>query len=559
MGPSFSLGALGWARARAHRAASPAHGVTEVNSRRHGRNETRARDRPLPRGAPACPVTRRELRNRLVERGPSAAEWASVPCPPAAFPGAIREPARCLPPRPPPPRPGGHHRARPAPRRPRLRGRDRRVQPRRRPPARHRRRRAVRGRRRRRRRGCRRRRAAGRGQGGRPRHHRRPDRARADLHAPPRRRRGRPAGPHRARRGGRHLGAGRRRRRAARPDGARPLLDPGRASPATPSAAAWACSAAGTASPRTTCAACASSPPTGAPHEIDADRAPELYWALRGAGRSGFGVVTELEFALFPLARLYGGGIVWPGAAAADVLHAWREWAPTLPDDAGTSVALLRVPRDAGWPAPLHDRTVVHVRFAGADVDAVTGDALLAPMRALGSPAARRGRRAVAHRDRRRAPRADRPGAGPRRRRGAARPARRGRRRPARPPPTWTSAGPLTTGGAARAGRGAGPARRGARRRRGAGSRLRAARAGTRRRPGAGGPRPGGAGRRRRRATPSPRWSTRSRRGRSAAALPTFAGAGEPEALWSPRDRARLHLLRRAVDRDGMFAGPSPA
>jgi hypothetical protein len=62
------------------------------------------------------------------------------PCPPAAFPGAIREPARCLPPRPPPPRHGGHHRARPAPRRPRLRGRDRRVQPRRHPPARHRRR-----------------------------------------------------------------------------------------------------------------------------------------------------------------------------------------------------------------------------------------------------------------------------------------------------------------------------------------------------------------------------------------------------------------------------------
>ena len=124
----------------------------------------------------------------------------------------------------------------------------------------------------------------------------------------------------------------------------------------------------------------------GRPHEIDADRAPELHWALRGAGRTGFGVVTELEFALFPLTRLYGGGIVWPAAAAADVLHAWREWAPTLPDEAGTSVALLRVPRDAGWPAPLHDRTVVHVRFTGADVDAVTGDALLAALRTVGTP-----------------------------------------------------------------------------------------------------------------------------------------------------------------------------
>ena len=215
----------------------------------------------------------------------------------------------------------------------------------------------------------------------------------------------------------------------------------------------------------------------GRPHEIDADRAPELHWALRGAGRSGFGVVTELEFELFPLARLYGGGIVWPGAAAADVLHAWREWAPTLPDDAGTSVALLRVPRDAAWPAPLHDRTVVHVRFAGADVDAVSGDALLAPMRAVGSPRARRGRRALAHRDRRRAPRADVPGAGPRRRGGAARPARRGRRRAARRRGRRHRR-VRDDGGAARARRSAGAARGGAVRRRGAGNRVRAARAG---------------------------------------------------------------------------------
>jgi FAD/FMN-containing dehydrogenase len=62
----------------------------------------------------------------------------------------------------------------------------------------------------------------------------------------------------------------------------------------------------------------------GRPHEIDADRAPELFWALRGAGARGFGVVTELEFALFPIARLYGGGLFLPGSAAAELLHLWR-------------------------------------------------------------------------------------------------------------------------------------------------------------------------------------------------------------------------------------------
>jgi hypothetical protein len=37
-------------------------------------------------------------------------------------------------------------------------------------------------------------------------------------------------------------------------------------------------------------------------------------------------------------------------------------------------------------------------------------------------------------------------------------------------------------------------------------------------------------------------------------ALPNFAGAEPPGALWSARDRARLRVLRRAVDPDEMFA-----
>jgi len=120
----------------------------------------------------------------------------------------------------------------------------------------------------------------------------------------------------------------------------------------------------------------------GRPHEIDADRAPELFWALRGGGASGFGVVTELEFALFPVARLHGGGLYLPDTAAADVLHAWRRWAPTLPDDTGTSVALLRLPRDPALPAALRGRAVVHLRFTHVG-PAVEAQALLAPMRRI--------------------------------------------------------------------------------------------------------------------------------------------------------------------------------
>ena len=110
-----------------------------------------------------------------------------------------------------------------------------------------------------------------------------------------------------------------------------------------------------------------------------AEDEPELFWAVRG-GKGNFGIVTELEFDLVPVATLYGGGIFFPGEAAADVLHAWRTWAPTLPEDTTTSVALLRLPPDPGLPEPLRGRFVVHLRFAHLGED---GEALLAPMRAV--------------------------------------------------------------------------------------------------------------------------------------------------------------------------------
>jgi FAD/FMN-containing dehydrogenase len=284
----------------------------------------------------------------------------------------------------------------------------------------------------------------------------------------------------------------------------------------------------------------------GRPHEIDADRAPELHWALRGAGRTGFGVVTELEFALFPLTRLYGGGIVWPAAAAADVLHAWREWAPTLPDEAGTSVALLRVPRDAGWPAPLHDRTVVHVRFTGADVDAVSGDALLAALRTVGTPLLDEvGELSLTATD---AVHRDPAAPAPVHDGGAAL-----RELPAQAVDALLAAAdvdvasPLTTvelralGGAL----GRAPALPAAVAGRGAAYALHVQ--GRLVEPVAADV-PDAVATLLDAVEP---WSL-------GAALPTFAGAGEPTELWSPRDRARLRLLRQAVDPNGMFAAPSP-
>jgi FAD/FMN-containing dehydrogenase len=122
----------------------------------------------------------------------------------------------------------------------------------------------------------------------------------------------------------------------------------------------------------------------GALRRIGAEAEAELF-ALMLGGKGNFGIVTELEFSLFPLGDFYGGAIIYPGADAADILAAFREWLPGLPDHASPSISLLRLPEMEFVPAPLRGQFVVHLRFAflGPRED---GDALLAPMRAVSRP-----------------------------------------------------------------------------------------------------------------------------------------------------------------------------
>jgi len=119
-------------------------------------------------------------------------------------------------------------------------------------------------------------------------------------------------------------------------------------------------------------------------HEATAASDPDLFWAVLG-GKVGFGIVTELEFALMPVARFYGGTVFFPAEAGAAVLHAWREWAPTLTDDTSTAVAVLRLPPVPELPEPLRGRTVVALRVVHLG-PADEGAAVLAPMRAVATP-----------------------------------------------------------------------------------------------------------------------------------------------------------------------------
>jgi FAD/FMN-containing dehydrogenase len=114
---------------------------------------------------------------------------------------------------------------------------------------------------------------------------------------------------------------------------------------------------------------------------VDAQSEPDLFWALRG-GKGNFGVVTALEFDLFPVPRLYGGGIYFPGERMADVLRAWAAWHPGTPETMVSSFAVLRQPPVPEVPEPLRGAFVVSLRFA-YNGTAEDGERMIAPLRAV--------------------------------------------------------------------------------------------------------------------------------------------------------------------------------
>src|SRR4051812_16625962 len=115
----------------------------------------------------------------------------------------------------------------------------------------------------------------------------------------------------------------------------------------------------------------------------DPDHEPDLFWALRG-GNGNFGVVTAIEFAVYPVAELYAGVLMFPFEQAAEVLHAWGELLPTLPDELMTWAALLHFPDLPELPDHLRGGsfTFVYAAFLGSEAD---GRQLLRPVRDLGA------------------------------------------------------------------------------------------------------------------------------------------------------------------------------
>src|SRR5207237_3884198 len=64
--------------------------------------------------------------------------------------------------------------------------------------------------------------------------------------------------------------------------------------------------------------------------QTDAEREPDLFWAIRGGG-GNFGVVTSFSFRGVPVTTVQAGPVLYDLGDAADVLRWYREFLPAQP------------------------------------------------------------------------------------------------------------------------------------------------------------------------------------------------------------------------------------
>jgi FAD/FMN-containing dehydrogenase len=112
---------------------------------------------------------------------------------------------------------------------------------------------------------------------------------------------------------------------------------------------------------------------------------PDLFWALRGGG-GNFGIVTSFEYRAYPLGpEVMLAAPMYPLEDGVDILRAWRDLAPGLPDEITSDAVLWMVPHTPPFPENTWGRAFVMTVgvYAG---DPEEGQRRLQPLRELGTP-----------------------------------------------------------------------------------------------------------------------------------------------------------------------------
>jgi FAD/FMN-containing dehydrogenase len=115
---------------------------------------------------------------------------------------------------------------------------------------------------------------------------------------------------------------------------------------------------------------------------------PDLFWALRGGGGAGFGVVTALHMRAHPIeGNVYAGALVADAKRYPELVGIYREFMAQAPRSVRVLCASMRLPPAKVFPERLHN-VRVSALIACHIGDSQEGERLLAPLRQRVEPIA---------------------------------------------------------------------------------------------------------------------------------------------------------------------------
>ena len=117
------------------------------------------------------------------------------------------------------------------------------------------------------------------------------------------------------------------------------------------------------------------------------DENADLFWAIRGGG-GNFGVVTGFTFRLHPIPpTMMFCGPAYPESRAGELIRVWRDFMAKAPPQFSSYAEFSTIPRDPAYPEEAWGKRVISLAgvYEGPPEE---GEALVAPLRNLGSPAA---------------------------------------------------------------------------------------------------------------------------------------------------------------------------
>ena len=111
----------------------------------------------------------------------------------------------------------------------------------------------------------------------------------------------------------------------------------------------------------------------------------DLFWGLRGGG-GNFGIVTGIDYKLYPVGpEVIGGIVAWPASEAPKVIELYRTLSENAPREL-TLVVFMRPAPPAPWlPKNMHGEPIVAI-LACYSGDLEEGEKLVAPIKSFGNP-----------------------------------------------------------------------------------------------------------------------------------------------------------------------------